>query len=214
MKEPSLRITAIWLAVATAAVLIAMVAVGMATGATQELHEHFMLPGDYALALQQHASGLRVLIALDIAFLVLYTAFFVALAGYLSGRPFVRIALAAMIATAVLDIIEDHHILAMLNAANHEVVPNATFILLQEVESATKFSMSYLGLVLFGLAIPRTTKLAIALALFLVVGTLIGAVIAYAVPPSTAASFASGQWIGFLVGLALAVAWLRQSPEA
>jgi hypothetical protein len=68
--------------------------------------------------------------------------------------------------------------------------------------------------VLFGLAIPRTSKLGIALALFLVVGTLISAVVGYAVPPTMQSSVESGRWIGFLVGFALAIIWLRQQPDS
>ena len=211
--EPSMRRLAICLALATAAVLVAMVVVGVTTGATQERHEHFMAPDAYAEALLEHARGLRVLMALDIAFLLLYTPFFVAFAAVLRGRPFVGLALGTMIATAVLDIIEDHHIIAMLESAEHGVVPSATSIMYQAAESTTKFSLSYLSLVLFGLAIPRTSKLGIALALFLVVGTLISAVVGYAVPPTMQSSVESGRWIGFLVGFALAIAWLRQQPD-
>lgn len=209
-----MRRVAIWLALATAFVLVAMVVVGVTTGATQERHEHFMAPDAYARALIDHAPGLRMLIALDIAFLVLYTAFFVALAAVLRSRAFVGLALGAMIATAVLDIVEDHHIIAMLESAEHGVVPSATSIMYQAMESATKFSLSYLSLVLFGLAIPRTSKLGIALALFLVVGTLISAVLGYAVSPAMQPSVESGRWIGFLVGFGLAIAWLRQQPDA
>ena len=154
------------------------------------------------------------MIALDIAFLVLYTAFFIAFAAYLreQGRPFVNVALGAMIATAVLDIIEDHHIISMLESAEHGILPSATSVMLQAAESATKFSMSYLSLVLFGLAIPRTTKLGWALFAFLVVGTLISAVVGYAVPPEMQHSVESGRWVGFLAGFGLVIAWLRTRP--
>lgn len=209
-----MRRYAIWLAVATGLVLGAMVVVGVTTGASQERHEHFMVPDAYAQSLLERASGLRLLVALDIAFLILYTAFFVALAGYLKARPFVRLALGAMIATAILDIVEDHHIIAMLESAEHGITPSANAIMFQAAESATKFSMSYLSLVLFGLAIPRTTKLGIGLAAFLVVGTLISAVVGYAVPPETQSSIESGRWVGFLAGFALAIAWLaRQTGD-
>ena len=211
-RRGAMRTHAMWLAGATGVVLLAMVALGLTTGAAQEPHEHFMAPDAYVASLFAHVGALRVMFALDIAFLVLYTAFFIAFAEVLreQARPFVNLALAAMIATALLDIVEDHHIVAMLESAEHGIVPSASSIMFQAAESATKFSVSYLGLVLFGLAVPRTTKLGIALFAFLVVGTLISAIVGYSVPPDVQPKVESGRWIGFLVGFGLAFAWLRQ----
>src|SRR5262249_56563944 len=62
--------------------------------------------------------------------------------------------------------------LAMLDMAEHQVLPAADAIAWQSAESAVKFSLSFLSLLLFGLAIPRTTKLGLVLSLFLTVGTL------------------------------------------
>ena len=211
-----MRKLAMYLAGAGAAVLLVMTALSLSTGATQELHEHIALPEVYAMHLLAHAGALRGLMALDIAFLVLYTCFFAALAGYLRelGRPFTRLALGAMIACALLDVIEDHHILAMLRAAELGELPSAGAIAFQAVESATKFSVSFGSLVLFGLAVPRTTKLGWVLAAFLVAGTLLSAIAGYAVNPALEASFDSGRWLGFLAGFVLAIAWLRTQPDS
>lgn len=196
-------------------ILVVMTAISLATGASQEAHEHFARPELYAVGLLEHAGSLRAVFALDIAFLALYTSFFAALAKYLGdqGRPFVRIAFGLIVATAVLDIIEDHHIVGMLDSAEAGVLPSATEILVQSVISSTKFSISYVALVLFGLAIPRTSTLGWVLAIFLTAGTLISAVIGYALPPAAAHGFDQGRWIGFLLGFALSIAWLRQQPE-
>lgn len=212
----SSRKLAINLAGCTGAVLIVMVVVAVVTGAAQEPHEHVRMSEEYAMGLLAHADGLRAVMALDIAFLILYTAFFAALARYLTelGRPFVRVAFGLMLATAVLDIIEDHHIIAMLESAEHGVLPAARSITEQATLSMTKFSLSYLALFMFGLAIPRTTRLGLALALFLTAGTLLGAVVGYALPPTHQPAFESGRWIGFLVGFGLATAWLLKSPDA
>jgi hypothetical protein len=207
------RKLAIVLALATSVVLIAMVITAMATGAAQEPHEHFMVPDVYAQSLLEHRGGLRMLMALDIAFLVLYTAFFTALARHLRSL-FAWLGLGAMIAVALLDIVEDHHIIAMLESVEHGSVPDAGSIAWQAAESATKFSISYLSLVLFGLAVPRTSKLAWVLALFLTVGTLASAIAGYAVPPEQQPAIESGRWIGFLAGFALAIAWLWREPDA
>ena len=200
----------------TLGILIVMTVISLATGASQEPHEHFALPELYAVGLLEHAGALRAVFALDIAFLVLYTSFFAALAKYLGerGRPFVRLALGFMLATAVLDIIEDHHIVSMLDGTEAGTLPSATEILVQSVISSTKFSLSYLSLVLFGIAIPRVSKLGWVLSIFLTAGTLISAVIGYALPPSAAHGFDQGRWVGFVLGFALSIAWLRQQPDA
>ena len=207
------RKLAIALALATAGVLIAMVITGLSTGATQEPFEHFMAPDAYAKSLLERASGLRVMIALDIAFLILYTAFFTAFALHVRGL-FAWLGLGAMVIVALLDIVEDHHIIAMLESAEHGILPTADAIAWQAAESATKFSTSFLSLVLFGLAIPRTTKRGWMLALFLTTGTLTSAIVGYAVPPELQPTVENGRWIGFLAGFALAVAWLARERDA
>lgn len=210
-----MRKLAINLAGCSGAVLVVMVIVSMVTGATQEAHEHFDIPNAYALSLIEHAAALRVTFALDVAFLALYTSFFAAFALYLwkRGQPFARLALGFMIGCAVLDIVEDHHIVTMLDAALRGIAPSNGEIAFQAVLSSTKFSLSYVALVLFGLAIPRDTKLGLALCLFLTIGTLVSAVIGYSLPPETVHQFDSGRWVGFLAGFALAIAWLWKAPD-
>jgi hypothetical protein len=203
------------LAIATMGVLAAMVAVMIATGASQEAHEFYRPHAEYAAALLERPGATRLLFGLDVAFLVLYTAFFAAFADYLHGlgRPFTRLALAALVGTAVLDIIEDHNILTMLGIAERgEPLSDAT-IALQQVISSTKFTVSYLALFLFGLAIPRGTRLGVVLAVFLTAGTLVGGVIAYGAPTSWRESIDASRGLGFLVGFALAIAWLRAQPR-
>jgi hypothetical protein len=206
------------LAGAAGVMLLLMVATAVITGATQEKHEHFMAAGDYATSLLTNAKGLRILMGLDIAFCILYTTFFATLAMYLRSvnaqHVFIYLGLGAMLLTCLLDMVEDHHIISLLEAAEHGVIPADSSIAWQSAESAVKFSVSYFSLVAFGLAIPRTTKLGYVLCLFLSVGTLLTAVIFYAAPPEFQASLESGRWIGFLAGFLLAIAWLRQQRES
>ena len=212
-----MRKLAMLLAGAAGVILLLMVITAVITGATQEKHEHFMASGDYAMSLLANAKGLRILMGLDIAFCILYTTFFATLAMYLRSvnaqRVFIYLGLGAMLLTCLLDMVEDHHIISLLEAAEHGVIPADSSIAWQAAESAVKFSVSYFSLVAFGLAIPRTTKLGYVLCLFLTVGTLLTAVIFYAAPPEFQASLESGRWIGFLAGFLLAIAWLRQQPE-
>lgn len=209
------RRTAIGLGLAAIGVLLVMVAVGMVTGASQEAHEWYAPPEVYAQRLLAQGGAVRILFGLDVAFLVLYSGFFAALADDLRrrGRPFVAIALGAMLVTALLDIVEDHHILALLGMAEaHRPIDDGALVL-QQVISSTKFSISYLALVLYGLAVPRDSRLGWVLSIFLVGGTLVSGVLGYAAPPAWRASLDGGRWVGFLAGFALAIAWLRASSE-
>jgi hypothetical protein len=210
-----MRKLAVNLAGCTIAVLVVMVVVSMITHATQEAHEHVALPEPYAMGLLEHADALRAVFALDIGFIILYTGFFAALSRYLvlRGRPFAKLAFGAMAAVALLDIVEDHHIVSMLDAAEQSMLPSAGAIAFQAVESATKFSISYIALVLFGLAIPREGKLGWTLSLLLIVGSLANAIIGYSLPQHAQHGFDSGRWVGFLLGFGLAIAWLLKQPD-
>jgi hypothetical protein len=212
----SSRRLAIGLAAASAAVLLTMVTITLITGVSQEPHEIYQPPAAYAQSLLVRPGALRVVFGLDVGFLVLYTAFFAALADHLArlGRPFVRLALAAMVATGVLDMVENHHILGLLAVAESGRSIDDGAILFQHTLSATKFNVSYLALVLFGLAIPRDTRLGLVLAVFLVAGTLITGVLGYAAPPAWREQLDAGRGFGFLIGFALAAAWLWSQQSA
>ena len=210
----SQRRLALLLAAGSAIALLAMVAVSIVTGATQEAHEHYQPPVDYAATLLAHPGALRLLMGLDVAFLVLYTGFFAVLAAYLRGRgQSTWLALGALVAVTLLDIIEDHHILGMLALAEHGRPIDDAAIVVQDTLSATKFSCSYLAFFLFGLAVPRTTRLGWVLAIFLTLGTLVTAVVGVGAPPSFREAFDSGRWIGFLGGFVLVAVWLRRQPD-
>jgi hypothetical protein len=214
--EPwSTRRLAIPLAAASAAVLVAMTILSMVTGATQEAHEWYQPPTAYAAGLLAHPGALRAVFGLDVGFLVLYTAFFAALADHLArlGRPFAWLALGAMIGTAVLDIVENHHILSLLTVAEAGRSIDDGALVFQQTLSSTKFTLSYIALVLFGLAIPRDTRLGIVLAVFLIAGTLVTGVLGYATPHAVREQLGSGRWVGFVLGFVLAAAWLRVSPD-
>jgi hypothetical protein len=217
MVGPSSRNLAIFVAYATIAVIVVMTIVTLATGANQEVHEHFAAPDAYAAALLAKAAPLRLLFGLDVAFTVVYASFFTLFATYLRGRgaaaALIWIALGAALATAALDLVEDQHILAMLDSAEHGITPSASAIAWQVAQSGVKFSVSFFALFAFGLAIPRTNLLGTGLALILTVGSLINAVIAYAVPVTTPLGIEVGRWVGFVVAFVLAIAWLRREPD-
>jgi hypothetical protein len=59
----------------------------------------------------------------------------------------------------------------------------------------------------------RDARLGVVLAVFLVASTLISGVLGYAAPPAWREPLDGGRGVGFLLGFALAAAWLRGSPE-
>jgi hypothetical protein len=215
--NPAPRKLAIFIAYVTLGIIVVMAAVALVTGATQEAHEHFAAPDLYAARLVAEASPLRMLFALDVAFTILYAVYFTLFASHLSShgaaRALVSIALGAMLATAALDFLEDQHILAMLNAAEHGGVLGADAIAWQVTESGVKFSLSFLSLFAFGLALPRTNALSWVLSLLLSAGSLVNAIAAYALPVTSPVGIEVGRWVGFVVGFVLAIAWLRRQPD-
>jgi hypothetical protein len=211
------RRLALYLCGATTAVVVVMLAITAVTGVTQEAHEYVVRPADYAASLLAAPGATRLLFGVDLAFVVLYTVLFVALASHLvargAPRVLVRLAVGAILVVAALDIVEDHHILSLLDLAEHGGVPGDAAMVFQQALSATKFTVSTLALVSFGFAVPRDRRLGWVLAVFLVVGPLVTTVVANASPPELRAGNDLGRWLGFLVGFVLAGAWLRGESD-
>ncbi|HEY4238870.1 MAG TPA: hypothetical protein VGM88_03610 [Kofleriaceae bacterium] len=210
------RRLAIGLAIGACVILAAMVALSAASGATQELHEWYRAPDAYAAGLVAHPAALRALFGLDLAFLTLYALFFTTLAQHLhrvAPSWLVWVGLGALLGTAVLDIVEDHHIVALLERALAGHPLDDDSIAAQHVISQTKFSLSYIGLVAFGLAIPRTRPIAWLLAAVLTAGTLATAIASLAAPADLRASLDAGRWVGFFLGFGLAALWLRRESD-
>jgi hypothetical protein len=205
------------LALAATAVLAVMVGITVATGVSQETFEIALAPATYGDGLRAFALPLRALFGLDSAFLILYTALFVVFAQHIATPPWQRvlgIATGAIVATAVLDMVEDHHILAMLRAAVRGDDPSAGEVAAEHVISQVKFHLAYLGEVLIGLALPRRTTAAKLLAFLLVVGTLVQGAWLYAAPDAALPAGNFGRWIGFFVGFALIIQVARRPGVA
>jgi hypothetical protein len=211
----SSRKVALVVAAGATLAIAAMVVVGVVTGASQEAHEWYAPPEIYAASLRAQGEALRLVFAIDTAFIILFTAFFVAFADYLRaiGRRFTGIALGALLVTAALDILENQHILAMLDLAQRDRPIGDGDIAVQQMISQIKFTGSYVALFLFGLAIPRTSRLATAIALYLTAGTLATAVVAFAVPADGRPAIDAMRGLSFLLGFVLVIVWLRRAPD-
>ncbi|MFN0064283.1 MAG: hypothetical protein ACKVPX_17380 [Myxococcaceae bacterium] len=210
-RTDSRRTLPLILAGVSLALLLVMVVFSLVTGVTQELHEHFAKPAQYAEQLLGNPHAVRWLFAIDLVFLAVYTAFFAALTEYLGAHPMARLGLGFVLLTTVLDAIENHHIVVMLDHIELGLLPSPAEISAQAVVSSLKFTFSSVALGLFGLAIPRTTKLGWTLCLLLTVGTWTSGLVGTALPPASRAMF---QWAGFVVGLVMAMAWLGFGKSA
>lgn len=201
------------LALAAIACLIAMLVVTAVSGVSQETFEIVRAPDVYADGLAAHTGALRLLFGIDSAFLVIYAAAFVGLAHHIvtpGNRWFVVLGVGALLLTALLDMTEDHHILAMVYGVESGVRPSAGEIVFEHTLSQVKFNVSYLGLFLLGLAIPREAWAGRMLALLLTVGTLIQSVWLYAAPVAMLPVGNAGRWVGFLIGFALTIQVVRR----
>src|SRR5450432_2501328 len=76
-----------------------------------------------------------------------------------SQEAFEHVALPNVYAHEILQHADALRAVFALDAAEKGIAPSATEIVVQAVISSTKFSVSYLSLVLFGIAIPRDTRL-------------------------------------------------------
>jgi hypothetical protein len=210
MPHPSHRITL--LALAAIGCLTAMIAITLVSGVSQESFEIVRSPAVYAAGLAANPGALRALFGIDAAFLVLYATLFVVAGRALetsATRALVTLSIAMMLGTAVLDMIEDHHILAMLYGVESGSVPTAGQIAFQHTLSQVKFNVSYLGLFLLGLAMPRATLAGCALAVLLTVGTLVQGAVLYAAPVAMLPVGNFSRWLGFVAGFALLILVVR-----
>lgn len=207
------------LALGALACLLAMAAVSLVAGVSQETFEIVRDPVAYAGLLRIHARTVRALFGIDSAFLVFYSAFFVVFVRRIATertRPWLWVALVFLLVTALFDMVEDHHILALLYAAELGHSPSWEQLTFQHTVSAVKFNLSYAGLFLLGMGVPRETWAGIGLALLLTVGTVLQGVWLYAAPPDMLPAGNLGRHFGFVLGFLLVLPLLRptRTPHA
>jgi hypothetical protein len=191
-----------WVAVA---LVVGMIAIFAGAGVGQDPLQAVHPPEEYAELLLAQPAALRATLGLDNVFLVLYTTAFVLLGLRLPDLR-VRIGVLLLVATGLLDLVENVHFLTLLEAAEQGVLPGQTQIQLQVVESLVKFHVSYAGLFLLSLGLPRETpgqRVLSNLGLFfqLPVGVLI-----YVSPEVLALPLVFVRFSYFVLGLAL-IGW-------
>ncbi len=189
------------------ALVLCMLAIYVVTGIGQDPLQYVRPAVDYESVLLRNPPVLRAAIGLDNLFAVAYSAVFVLWGSLLwrgdAPRGLLLAGLALMLTTGLLDLLENFHFLAMLAGAEQGHAPAEGEIGWQAVQSMFKFHVSYLGLLLLGLALPRAGLRQRALsALMVFVQWPVGVAI-YVLPQATARPLVFVRFAFFLTAFAL-----------
>jgi hypothetical protein len=131
---------------------LVLLAVSFASGVNQQWFEVARDPAAYAARLVAAAGPLRVLLAVDDLFIVAYVIATLALAARLAPGPGRPLVVGLVLAAGALDLVENHHLLALLAAPT----PSAGELALQMIASSTKWLLAHAAFVVIGLSItPR-----------------------------------------------------------
>jgi hypothetical protein len=197
----------------------AMAVIAFSTGVTQEFFEFIHPAQEYADKLRQQATALRIAFTLDNLFLLAYSAFFLWFAIERRGKadPLAcNVLVGSLLFAALLDAVENFHILSMLNRAELGQLPSDGEIQLQYVLSAVKFTAGYLVAVIFGILYPRDTTLArIVGASTAIVFPILG-VLVFTTPPPWSDLCGLGRFVFFVLGFFLSaiVYWNRPAENS
>jgi len=154
-----------------------------------------------------HAFGLRLNLGLDNLFIVAYCAFFVFLAVRLRdllNGVVIGVGLGAILLTGLLDAIENHHIMAVLQAFQNAAPISSGELQLQMIASNVKFHGTYVGSFLFAFAFYRLGGLGRVIAYLLWFGYVPLGMITFAVPAEMTTPFALIRTVFFVLAFALA----------
>jgi hypothetical protein len=139
--------------------VLGMLAIFVVTGIGQDPLQFVHPAAEYARLLLRDPPALRAAIGLDNLFIMAYSAVFLLMTLHLwrhgAPRLLLTVGLALLVSVGLLDMIENLHFLAMLASTEQGHPPADAEIAWQAVESMFKFHVSYLGLLLLGLTLPR-----------------------------------------------------------
>ncbi len=199
---------------ASALLLSSLCAFTLATGVSQQWFEWVRSPATYTARLVQDARALRAIIALDDVFIAAYVASAVLFVRFLStrsGDPLHTVAVGFSVAAGVLDLAENHHLLALLTLAEAGLPVPLEDILLRSQLSQLKWMLGHVAFAFLGVTLTLEGPLARLLRFALVYLQLPLGALTWAVP--------DGPWLPALVWLRYgslisgfaAVAWLARS---
>lgn len=156
---------------AAGVLLATLCAIIVLTGVSQQRFEWVQPPAAYAARLLEDASPLRLTIAIDDLFIVAYTVATIALARAIGAPKAISIVIGCGgIAAGLLDLHENHQILALLRMAEQGTPLSAEVILSRSELSQLKWLIGHATFVLVGLSLPTSrTRLERSLVVSLVV---------------------------------------------
>jgi len=193
-----------------------MAAIAFSTGVTQEYFEGIHPAAEYAAQLVKNAYWLRVAFTLDNFFLLAYSSFFLFFVVERRDKVdpvLLRVLLFFLLFAAMLDAVENFHILALLARAEQDLLPSDAEIELQYVLSAVKFTAGYLVAIVFGIVYPRDSLLAKCVGVSTAIVFPIVGVLVFTVPSPGSDLCGLGRFLFFVLGyfLSAIVYWNRES---
>lgn len=158
-SERRLRRLVTGCAAASGALFTLLFGLTVASGVSQQWFELARPPGEYAAALVAGAGWLRALVWIDDAFIACYVATTLLFAAWLAGGrgdPLCIAIAAGGVAGGVLDLAENHHLLALLALAEHGLEPAVAELVARMTHSSLKWMLAHVAFFLAGLAlVPR-----------------------------------------------------------
>lgn len=199
---------------AAAGVLLAILcAITLATGVSQQWFEWVHPPDAYAARLVRDAGPLRAIVALDDLFIAAYVTATATLGVTLArGRlgPLHALVIAGGVFAGVLDLEENHQLLAMLRLAERGIDLPLDALLRRSDLSQLKWMLGHLAFVLVGVVLPARDRLSRLLRGALVGWQLpIGALVWTVDAPALGAALVWLRYGAFLSGFAM-IAWLAR----
>jgi hypothetical protein len=148
-----------WFSAASAALFLILVLLQLGTGAAQHQFEVFQPPDLYAARLLAHAGPLRAVIALDDIFIVAYVGATTLTVLALGGGPVGALVALGGLTAGWLDLTENHHMLALLRAAENAVLPAPADLIHRMTDSSLKWAAGHAAFFLLALRVPGRSPL-------------------------------------------------------
>ncbi len=200
-SRPRLARALAWSATSAALLLFVLCAITLLSGVSQQHFEWVHAPDRYGADLLRDETVLRVIVAIDDLFVASYVAVGLLLSTSVSrgsSEPSVRVvslvAAGLALSGGVLDLAENHHLLALLRLAHTEVAIPVGEILARSEQSQLKWMLGHLAFALLAIVLPAADRWARAFRASLVGWQLPIGAITWALP--------EGPWVGPFV-------WLR-----
>jgi hypothetical protein len=151
---------AVWFSVASAVLFAALVVMQVATGASQQFFEVVHPPAVYAREMVARGAWLKVVIAVDDIFIGCYVGATVFTVLALPRRAASGIVLAGGVLAGLLDLEENHHLLALLRAAESAMPLDAADVVRRMDFSSAKFALGHLAFFFVAFLVPGGSRAA------------------------------------------------------